>query len=224
MLSAVTAGTKEAVDMDAQSKEKPIAKNKILSGLLKAMIRIAILFMYVCSLFVFGAGYYKYISQRESQKTLVRYTDENMPTHAAVLLYRPKDSQKPDVILGSINISDDMDPQWKLYQTSGGGEVPAGDDYDSCHYGIKAFSDTRTQVKLSYWMGGGDRKSVYVYEIENNQVYPRFYNECADYFGWSFSAFPLAFISTFIFIIVFELLIVRRFIFKSERTPKILNK
>ncbi len=59
--------------------KKPIVKNKILSGLLKAMIRIAILLIYVCSLFVFGAGYYMYISQKESQKTLVRYIDENMP-------------------------------------------------------------------------------------------------------------------------------------------------
>jgi hypothetical protein len=195
---------------------KPIIKSKILSGLLKAMIRIAIMFVYVCSLFIFGAGYYKYIAHQESQKTLERYTDENMPTHAAVLLYKPKDGQKSDVILGSINISDDMDPEWKLYQTPGGGEVPVGDDYDSCHYGIKAISDTRTRIKLSYWMGGGDRKSVYVYEIENNRVYPRFYNELADYFGWMFSALPLAFISTFIFIAIFELLVVRRYIFKSE--------
>jgi hypothetical protein len=200
--------------------KKLIVKNKILSGLLKAMIRIAILFMYVCSLFVFSVGYYKYIAYNESQKTLVRYTDENMPTHAAVLLYRPNGGQKSDVILGSINISDDMDSESKLYQTPGYGEVPVDNDYDSCHYGIKAISDTRTQVKLSYWIGGGDRKSVYVYEIENNRVYPRFYNECTDYFGWSFSALPLAFISTFIFIIIFELLVVRRFIFKSERSKK----
>ena len=196
--------------------KKKTTKYKILSGLLKAMIRIAILFMYVCSVFVFGAGYYKYIAHKESQKTLVTYTAENMPTHAAVLLYRPNDGRKSEVILGSINISDDLDSELKLYQAPGGGEVPVGEDYDSCHYGIRAISDTRTQVKLAYWMGGGDRKSVYVYEIENNRVYPRFYNERADYFGWSFSAFPYAFISSFIFIIIFELLVVRRLIFKKE--------
>jgi len=200
--------------------QKQTTTIKILSVLLKAMIRIAILLMYICSLFVFGAGYYKYIAHKESQKTLVRYTDENMPTHAAVLLYKPNGSQKSEVILESIHISDELDHGWKLYQTSGGGEVAVSHNYDSCHYGIKAVSDTRTQVKISYWMGGGDRKSVYVYEIENDRVYPQFYNECADYFGWSFSAIPFAFMSTFIFIIVFELLIVRRFIFQSKRAPK----
>ena len=122
---------------------------------------------------------------------------------------------KAQNVLGNID-----DAEWKLYQTPGSGEVPVGDNYDSCHYGIKAISDTRTQVKLSYWMGGGDRKSIYVYEIEDNRVYPRFYNERADYFGWSFSAFLLAFISTFIFIIIFELLVVRRFIFKSEKAKQ----
>ena len=196
--------------------KKPIVKNKILTGLLKALMRIVILLVYVCSLFVFNAGYYKYIAHKESQKTIVRYTKENMPTHSAVLLYSTKDGKTSDVILGSISISDGMDSKWKLYQTPGNGEVEVDHHYDSCNYVIKAISDTRKQVMLSYWVGGGDRKEIYVYEIEDNRVYPRSYNELADYFGWSFTAFPLAFISTLIFIIISELLVVRRFILKKK--------
>ncbi len=201
--------------------KKPIIKNKFLGGLLKALIRIVILLIYVCSLFVFGAGYYKYIAHKESQKTLVRYTKDNMPTHSAVLLYGTEDGETSDVILGSINISDNIDSKWRLYQIPGNGEVEVDHHYDSCHYVIKTISDTRKQIRLSFWVGGGDRKELYIYEIEDNRVYPRSYNELADYFGWSFSAFPLALISTFLFIIIFELLVVRRFILKKK--PKLKN-
>jgi hypothetical protein len=106
---------------------------------------------------------------------------------------------------------------WKLYQTPGNGEVEVDPDYDSCHYVIKTISDTRKQVRLSFWVGGHDRRELYIYEIEDDQVYPRSYNELADYFGWSFSAWPFGFISTFLFIIIFEIFVVRRFIFKKNK-------
>jgi hypothetical protein len=176
-----------------------------------------ILLIYVFSLFVFSAGYYKYIAYKESQKTLVQYTKDNMPTHSAVLLYGTENGIASDVILESINIADGIDSIWKLYQTPGNGEVEVDHHYDSCHYVIKTISDTRKQVRLSFWVGGGDRKELYIYEIEDDRVYPQSYNELADYFGWSFTAFPFAFISTFLFIIIFEVLVVRRFIFKKNK-------
>lgn len=198
-------------------RKKPKIKDKFLTGFLKALIRIVILLIYVFSLFVFSAGYYKYIAYKESQKTLVQYTKDNMPTHSAVLLYGTENGIASDVILESINIADGIDSIWKLYQTPGNGEVEVDHHYDSCHYVIKTISDTRKQVRLSFWVGGGDRKELYIYEIEDDRVYPQSYNELADYFGWSFTAFPFAFISTFLFIIIFEVLVVRRFIFKKNK-------
>ena len=129
--------------------------------------------MYLFSLFVFSAGFYKYIAYKESPKTLVRYTKDNMPTDSAVLLYGTKNGTASDVILGSINISDGIDSNWKLYQTPGNSEVEVDHHYDSCHYVIKKISDTRKQVRLSFWVGGGDRKELYVYEFEDDRVYPQ---------------------------------------------------
>ena len=177
-------------------------------------MRIFILLGYVCSLFVFNVGAYSIIAKKESLKTLVEYTDQSMPDNCTVLLDGSKVGQS-SVVLASIDRSRELNAPWELYQTPGWGEVPHEGDYDSCHYNISEISDGLIRVKLTYWVGGGDVKQIYVYEIENNRVYPVSYNSMADYFGWMFSALPYGFLITFVFIAAVELLIVRRFIIEK---------
>ena len=122
----------------------------------------------MCSLFAFNAGAYFLIARKESQKTLVEYSDHNMPENCTVLLDGTKVGQS-SVVLASIERSRDLNPPWEFYQTPGWGEVPGKGDYDSCHYRISEISNTLKRVKLTYWVGGGDVKQIYVYEIENNR-------------------------------------------------------
>lgn len=194
---------------DYSSPEK-----KKLSGLFRAVIRMITLFFYICSLFVFNAGAYSIIARKESRKTLVEYSDQNMPESCPVLLDGTKVGQS-SVVLASMDPKRGLNSPWELFQTLGWGEIPGSGDYDSCHYSISEISQTLKRVKLTYWVGGGDVKQIYVYEIENNRVNPVSYNSRADYFGWMFSALPYGFLVTFIFVAAFEVLIVRRFILKK---------
>ena len=189
-------------------------EKKKLSGLFRAVIRISTLFFYVCSLFVFNAGAYSIIARKESRKTLVEYTNQNMPESCTVLLDGTKVGQS-SVVLASIDPTRELNSPWALYQRPGYGQVSVGDEYDSCHYLITELSDTHKKVKLQFWVGGGDVKQIHVYEIDNNRVTPVSYNSRAEYFGWMFSALPFGFLITFLFVAAFELLIVRRFFLKK---------
>ena len=170
--------------------------------------------MYVFALFAFNAGAYSIIAKKESRKTLVEYTEQNMPEHCTVLLDGSEAGQS-SVVLASIDPSRELNAPWALYQTPGWGEVPVGDEYDSCHYLITEISDTRRQIKLTFWVGGGDGKQIFIYETEDDRIYPVSFNPLADYFGWMFSALPFGFLVTFVFVAAFEIFIVRRFILKK---------
>jgi hypothetical protein len=197
--------------------DRSIPQNKLLFGFLKALIRIAILILYVFSLFVFKAGAFYYIEQKGFRKTLVEYTDQNMPDYSEVLLEGSKAGGSSRVVLGIINISKELDPPWSLYQTPGYGEVAVARAYDSCHYTITEISDTRKRVKLTCSVGGHDVPQVFVYEIEDNRVHPISYNPSAAHFEKPHARGVLiAFVATLIFIALFEILIVRRFLFKKS--------
>ena len=139
---------------------------------------------------------------RKSSKNFVRFNADNMPSSFPVLVTGMQDNGTPTVELEYLYNFEDVDEQTKLHQTLGDGEVQI-DRYDGGHYRVEAISDLRKQITLSIWVSGGDRKERYVYEVEGNRVYPLSFQRMA-YFGWRFSAFPPALLTTFIFIFVCE--------------------
>ena len=180
----------------------PAVGNKIITCFARALIRMLMIIFYVFAFFGSTYGFYAHTAHKESQKTFVRYNADNMPVCFPVLTTGMQDNGDPAVQLDYLNISEDVDGQMKLHQIPGEGEVQV-DEYDSGYYRVEPISDVRKQITLKIWVGGGDRKEKYVYEVEGNRVYPQSYQLMA-YFGWSFSAFPLGLLASVSFIFVCE--------------------
>ena len=180
----------------------PTAGHEIIIRFAKVFIRLLVMFFYVVAFFGFNCGFYAYMARKGSAKNFVRYNADNMPSSFPVLVTGMQDNGTPTVELEYLYNFEDVDEQTKLHQTLGDGEVQI-DRYDGGHYRVEAISDLRKQITLSIWVSGGDRKERYVYEVEGNRVYPLSFQRMA-YFGWMFSAFPPALLTTFIFIFICE--------------------
>jgi len=184
-------------------KKTPTAGHKITTRFAKVFIRLLITIFYIVAFLGFNYAFYAYTARKESPKTFVSYNADNMPPSFPVLTTSMQDNGTPTVQLEDLYISEDVDVQTKLHQTLGKGEVQI-DAYDNGYYRVEPISDLRKQITLSIWVGGGDRRERYVYEVEGSRVYPQSF-QLMSYFGWSFSAFPPALLTTFIFIFVCEI-------------------
>ena len=184
-------------------------------------MRLLKIIFYFVAFCVINAGFYAHTVSKESPKTLVRYHTDNMPSSFPVLVTGMQDNGTPTVELEDLYIFEDHDEQTKLHLTLGDGEVQI-DKYDGGYYRVEPISDSRKQIMLNIWVGGGDRKERYVYEVEGNRVYPKSF-QVMSYFGWSFSAFPPALLTflTFIFVckIAYRSITKRMAVRKLKLTP-----
>jgi hypothetical protein len=179
-------------------KLTPTGACKIIKHFVTTLAQTLLIISFgVGSFFGFTAGIYAYLAHSESQKSLIAYHADNWPDWFPVLITRAQDNGRPSVQLEFLYLAKDGSVQQELHQTPGKDQVQA-DEHDSGHYHIEKISDSRCQVTLTIGVSGGDRKERYIYEIDNNRVYPQSYQLMA-YFGWMFSAIPLGFLATFIF-------------------------
>lgn len=188
-------------DQNIMVKERSTAGFNGLKNVAAAIIRtILILTFGVGSLFGFIAGFYALLSYMESQQSLVTYDQKNLPDRFPVLITRTRKDGQPTVQLEFLNLSKNGSIQSEFYQIPGEGDIRVN-QYDSGQYRVEKLSDTRKLITLNIWVGGGDRKERYIYEIKDNRIFPLSYQLMA-YFGWFFSAIPLGLLATLVFLLV----------------------
>lgn len=182
-------------------KETSTVRIQRIKNVAAAFIRAILALTFgVGSLFGFVAGSYALLSYMESQQSLVTYHKENLPDRFPVLVSRAQKDGQPTAQLEFFNLLKDGPLQRKFFDIPGEGDVRVN-QYDSGRYCVEKVSDTRKLVTLNIWVGGGDRKERYTYEVKGNRIYPQSYQLMA-YFGWFFTAIPLGLLATLVFLLV----------------------
>lgn len=167
----------------------------------KSIMRTLLLIAFgVGALFGITGGIYAYVAHSESEKSFVTYDVDNWPDSFPVLIAGAKDDGHSEAHIAFCYLSEDGTVDQQLYQIPGKGQVQI-DPYDSGHYTVEAITATRYQVILNFWIGGGDGKVRYIYDIEDNHIRPQSYRLLA-YFGWMFKALPLGLLATCIFLFI----------------------
>ena len=182
-------------------KETPTPVFKGIINVAAAIMRaILVLTFGVGSLCGFIAGFYALLSYMESQQSLVTYHQKNLPDRFPVLVCGAQKDAQPTAQLEFLNLVKDGHVQREFYQIPGEGDIRIN-SYDSGQYDVKKMSDNRRLVTLNIWVGGGDRKERYIYEVKGDRIYPLSYQLMA-YFGWFFSAIPLGLLATLVFLFI----------------------
>jgi hypothetical protein len=143
----------------------------------------------------------------------ISYNEEIIPDYFPILLKTDAKDDNEWLLVRSLSMDDygnselhKLQEEWSIYQDSGEGRLA---NTSHVAYVIKSLSPSRREITLSLGEKNKRRLSIYIYEVEDNHIYPREYL-LQSYVGDNFSPMPFTVGLTLLIVLLCEKFVVNR--------------
>jgi hypothetical protein len=185
-----------------------------MDGARKVFIRVCAVLFYLAAFIAIQVGLHQYFSAPSSPQNHIIYNEEITPVYFPVLLKTDDNSGGNDgLLVRSLSMADygasglnNFKEEWNIYQDSGEGRLA---NSSLVTYAVESLSSARREITLSLGEENKRRFSIYIYEVEDNRIYPREYI-LQSYMGDNFSPIPFAVGLTFLIVLLGEKFVVKR--------------
>ena len=179
----------------------------------KFFVRICAVLFYLVTFIGIQMGLHQYMSTPSPPLNHILYNEERSPDYFPVLLKTDDNSGKDRLFVRSLSMADfgaagstEFHEEWIIYQNNGEGVLP---DSSLVEYAVKPLSPTRREITLSVGEENKRRFSIYIYEVEDNHIYPREYL-LQSYVGDNFNPMPFTVGLTLLIVMLGEKFVVKR--------------
>lgn len=185
-----------------------------MDGARKFFIRICAVLFYLAAFIGIQVGLHHYFATPSSPQNHIFYNDEISPVYFPVLLKTNDNSGSNDgLLVRSLSMTDygasgsnKLQEEWNIYQDNGEGRLA---NSSLVTFAVESLSSARRKITLSLGEENKRRFSIYIYEVENNRIYPREYI-LQSYMGDNFSPIPFTMGLTFLIVLLGEKFVVKR--------------
>lgn len=185
-----------------------------MDGSRKVFIRICAVLFYLAAFIGIQVGLHQYFSRPSPPQNHIFYNEEITPNYFPVLLKTDDNSGGNDgLLVRSLSMADygasgsnKLHEEWNIYQDSGEGRLA---NSSLVTYTVESLSTARRKITLSLGEENERRFSIYIYEVEDNRIYPREYI-LQSYMGDNLSPMPFTIGLTFLIVLLGEKFVVKR--------------